>query len=232
MSCPKTQHLLTEYFADDLSALTREEIDRHLGNCAHCRSELDLLLATRAQITGWRDERVPHWDRGVELFRREHKLLADSRRGGWIWQWLPTAASFAMLALVALNVTVSSNTNGFSIAFGGSANQVDGSQLEQRLAAFAADQLQQQDLELQAFLTRMDERQDNNNLRLLQTVLDQSSQINAENFERMYTYFDQQREQDLQIVQSGYQQLVDSDYQTLQNVQQLANFVRFQGDIR
>ncbi|MEX2130567.1 MAG: zf-HC2 domain-containing protein [Pseudohongiellaceae bacterium] len=232
MSCPKTQHLLTEYFSDDLTVLTRDEIDRHLVNCENCRAELDMLLATREQLSGWRDERVPHWDRGVGLFRREHKLPVESRRSNRVWQWLPTAASFAMLALVALNVTVHSNSTGFSIAFGSSAIQLDELQLEQRLATFESAYLQQQEQALQAFLTRMDERQDSNNLRLLQAVLDQSNQLNGENFERMYTYFEQQREQDLQTLQSGYQQLVDSDYQTLQNVQQLANFVRFQGDIR
>ena len=71
MSCPKTQHLLTEYFSDDVSNLMREEIDRHLSTCSSCRSELDLLLSVRQQLAGWREERVPHWNRGMDLFDLE-----------------------------------------------------------------------------------------------------------------------------------------------------------------
>lgn len=229
MSCPKTQHLMTEYFADDLSAVMREEIDRHLAGCATCRGELEVLLATRRELAGWRDERVPHWDRGLAQFRRDHVAVA---RGGSLWQWLPTSLSFAMLALVVFNVSISSGESGLSIRFGGGPDSPGVAVIEQRLADFEADQTRRQNQEMQAFLARMDERQDSNNLRLMQAVMDQAGQITSENFEQMYTYFDQQRQQDLQAMQASYEQLVSSDYQTIQNVQQLANFVRFQGDIR
>ena len=43
MSCPKTEHLLQEYFADDLAPLIKEEIENHLNFCDHCR---DCLLYT------------------------------------------------------------------------------------------------------------------------------------------------------------------------------------------
>ncbi len=50
MSCPKTEHLLQEYFADDLAPLTREEMDNHLRFCDHCSAELEaLMLATLCQ---------------------------------------------------------------------------------------------------------------------------------------------------------------------------------------
>lgn len=232
MSCPKTEHLMTEYFADELPLRTREEINRHVQGCEDCRRELDLLLAARDQIGGWYEQRVPHWDRGITQFRRDHGVQVSGGRLGRWWQWLPTAVSFAMLALVAFNLTITSTANGFSVSFGGAAVSQDSIALEQRLAAFAGEQDQRQQAELQAFLARMDERQDSNNLRLMQAVLEQTNQLTGENFDRMYTYFEQQRQQDLQSVQAGYQQLADSDYQTLQNVQQLANLVRYQGDIR
>ena len=33
MSCPKTQHILQEYFADNLASLAKEKIDSHLLIC-------------------------------------------------------------------------------------------------------------------------------------------------------------------------------------------------------
>ena len=230
MSCPKTQHLLTEYFSDDVSVLMREEIDRHLSTCSSCRSELNLLLSVRQQLEGWREERVPHWNRGMDLFRRDHAGSGQVRH--WLWQWFPAAASCAMLVLLVFNVSISSSDEGFAISFGANQQPLDATVLEQRLAEFSASQTAQQNQELQTFLARIDERQDANNLRLMQAVMDRASQTTGENFDRMYTYFEQQRQQDLQSLLTGYQQLADSDYQTIQNVQQLANFVRFQGDIR
>ena len=48
----------------------------------------------------------------------------------------------------------------------------------------------------------------------------------------MYAYFEQQRLLDLQDMRAGYEQLVDSDYETIRSLQQLVNYVGYQGDIR
>lgn len=231
MPCPKTQHLLTEYFSDDLLPLTREGINKHLQSCQNCKEELDLLLAARDKLASWDDQRVPIWDRGLPLFRQEHRL-ARQIPAGWFWQWVPSAASLLMLALLLLNVNVNYSSQGVTVAFGGSGTVEIDALMADSLAAFENSYSQQQNRELQAFLARMDERQDSNNLRLMQTVLEQTNQLSSDTFEKIYSYFEQQRQMDLQSVQVGYQQLADSDYETIQTMQRLVNFVRFQGDVR
>lgn len=231
MPCPKTQHLLTEYFSDDLLPLTREGINKHLKSCQSCKEELELLLAARDKLASWDAQRVPIWDRGLPLFRQEHRV-AKKESAGWLWQWAPSAASLLMLILLLLNVNINYSSQGVTVAFGGSETVAMDALIADRLAAFENNHLQQQNRELQAFLARMDERQDSNNLRLMQTVLEQTNQLSSVTFEKIYSYFEQQRQMDLQSVQVGYQQLVDSDYETIQSMQRLANFVRFQGDVR
>ena len=231
MPCPKTQHLLTEYFADDLPAVTRSEIEKHLQACEECAEELKTLQDVQVSLSHWEEEKVPHWDRGTNLFRQEHGRSA--RRGrGWIWQWLPTAASFAMLCVLVFNVSLSSTENGFTVSFGGAEPGAEVSGLEQRLVQFTDSQRLEQEQTLQAFMARVDDRQDSNNLRLIQAVVEQAQQMNAENFDQMYSYFEQQRQLDMENVQVSYQQLADSDFETLRSMQQLANYVRFQGDVR
>jgi hypothetical protein len=149
-----------------------------------------------------------------------------------LWQWLPTAASLAMLTLLLFNVTVSSDDNGITVAFGNQGGTADEVLLSERLAQFAQQQQQRQEVALQLFLTRIDERQDSNNLRLMQAVLEQTQQLATDNFEQMYSYFEQQRQLDMENVQVSYQQLLDSDFETLQTMEQLASFVQFQGEIR
>ena len=235
MSCPKTQHLLTEYFSDDLPALTREEVEKHLKGCAACREELALLQATRQRLTGWQEDPVPHWDRGMTRYRADHPGSVDRGIGRW-WQWLPTAASFAMLCLLLLNTTVVSSPEGVRVSFGSSADPsatgLDPAMLEQRLAEFSLAARQQQAEDFQTLLPSFNYQQQSDNQRMIQAVLEQTRQLSAENFDRFYTYYEQQRQQDLQDLQVGYQQLADNDIETIQTVYQLADFVRFQGDIQ
>ena len=66
------------------------------------------------------EQRVPHWDRGLELFRQEHRVDRPVSRFWLSWQWLPTATSLAMLCVLLFNVSVISNDSGFSISFAGS----------------------------------------------------------------------------------------------------------------
>ncbi len=89
-----------------------------------------------------------------------------------------------------------------------------------------------QQLEMNQAIERMEDRQDGNNLRMMQAMLEQNQQATAENLEQIYAYFEQQRILDLQDMRVGYQQLVDSDYETIRSLQQLASFVSFQDDVR
>lgn len=224
MSCPKTQHLLQEYFADDLAPLARDEMESHLTGCEYCNAELERLLLAQSSLRRWQDQRVPHWDRGLELFKREHRAAGHNTGFRLRWQWLPTAASFAMLCVMLLNVSVVSDEQGFSIAFGGGSSQ----QIEARLAAFE----DQQQSGMRDLVARVEDRQDSNNVQLLQAVMDQTQQTTAENLDRIYAFFEQQRLQDLQDMRVGYQELVDSDYETIRSLQQLAQFVSYQGELR
>ena len=225
MSCPKTVHLLQEYFSDSLSVQAGAEFDKHLAQCGECRAELDTLLLTRQELLSWQDQRVPYWDRGLELFKREHAVTPKAT--GWFarWQWAPTAASFAMLCLLLLNTSVSVSDSGFEIAFGGSSERAE---VEQSLATFEAQQL----AEMETLIRRFEARQDSNNVQLLQAVMEQTQQSTAESLERIYAYFEEQRLRDLQDMQLGYQQLADSDYATLRSLQELAQFVSYRESAR
>lgn len=226
MSCPKTHYLLQEYFSEDLSEIARSELDRHLADCAHCNAELESVLFAQQDLQQWQEQRVPHWDRGLELFRQEHRLDRPASRFWLSWQWLPTAASLAMLCVLLFNVNVISTDSGFSVSFAGPATS--DTNLDARLAEFE----QAQRLEMQQFVTRVESRQDSNNVQLLQAVMEQTQQSTADSFDQMYAYFEQQRLLDLQDMRVGYEQLVDSDYETIRSLQQLVNYVGYQSDIR
>lgn len=226
MSCPKTQHLMQEYFSEDLSILARNELERHLTDCEHCNAELESVLLAQRDLKQWSEQKVPHWDRGLELFRQEHRIERPMSRFWMSWQWAPTAASLAMFCVLIFNVSVQSNESGFSVSFGSPASSSAG--LDAQLAEFE----QAQRAQMEALVARVESRQDSNNVQLLQAVLEQTQQSTAESFDQMYAYFEQQRLLDLQDMRTGYEQLVDNDSQTIRSLQQLVNYVGYQGDIR
>tara|TARA_B110000858_G_scaffold123333_1_gene140626 strand:- start:14196 stop:14876 length:681 start_codon:yes stop_codon:yes gene_type:complete len=226
MSCPKTHYLLQEYFSEDLSAVARNELDRHLTDCVHCNAELESVLLAQQDLQQWREQRVPHWDRGLELFRQEHRVDRPVSRFWLSWQWLPTAASLAMLCVLLFNVSVVNDDSGFSISFAGTAAS------DTNLTAQLAEFEQAQRLEMQQLVMRVESRQDSNNVQLLQAVMEQTQQSTADSFDQMYAYFEQQRLLDLQDMRVGYEQLVDSDYETIRSLQQLVTYVGYQSDVR
>jgi hypothetical protein len=230
MPCPKTPHLAIEYFDDKLSQIAREELDRHLLSCTECAAEVEGLKGLEQKLGTWKDEQVPHWDRGKGLYQQEHGKAVI--RPQWLWHWLPTAASLAMFVVMLFGMNISTNSDGFVVAFGAANQGLGSEQITQLFAEYSNDQQARQDQALQTFLARMDERQDSNNSLLLQAVSDLTRQLTAENFDRIYTYFEQQRLLDLENVQVSYQHLADSDFETFQSMQQLANFVRFPADSR
>ena len=222
MSCPKTQLLLKEYFSDELSLIAKNEIEAHVSSCEFCNAEFSELLETRKTLEGWQHQRVPHWDRGEELFRREN---GNTNRVFSFWdklQWLPTGASAVMLILFLLNTELSSSQDGYNISFG--SPDVSVVYLEKELAAFEESQR----ANLEQAIQQIEAREDSNNVELLRAALYQNQQDTAANLERIYALFDQQRVRDLEDMRAGYQQLMDSDYETLRSLRQLAQIVSYQ----
>ncbi|MBE65916.1 MAG: hypothetical protein CMQ30_04515 [Gammaproteobacteria bacterium] len=224
MSCPRTQHLLKEYFSDELSMITKEKIEAHVAACEYCRAELSDILGAKKVLEGWQQQKVPHWDRGSELFRREYGKT-DQHLTFWEkirWQLMPTTASLLMLLLFLFNIQLSSDQDGFTVSFGPSA--VSTFYLENELQIL--DEMQA--AELEGAIRELEVRQDSQNMELLQAVIYQNQQDTLTSLERIYNLFEEQRLRDLEDMRIGYQQLMDSDYETLRSLRQLAQFVSYQ----
>mgnify|MGYP001431770571 CR=1 FL=1 len=224
MSCLRTPHLLKEYFSDELSTVAREKIEAHVSACEYCRAELTDVLEAKEILEGWQQQKAPHWDRGSELFRREHQTV-DQHLTFWDrmrWQLIPTSASFLMLLLVLFNLQLSSDQTGFTISFGSPA--VSSSYLKHELQIF--DEIQRSELE--NAIRQLEVRQDSQNMELIRSVMYKNQQDMLSGLEGIYALFEDQRLRDLEDMRIGYQQLMDSDYETLRSLRQLAQYVSYQ----
>ena len=133
MPCPRTEHLLREYFSDCLDPVMRAEIEHHVAGCPDCAKELRQLRGATASLRQWREVPAPSWDRHLALFRREHGA-EGAKSVGWrlAWQWFPAAACALMLGLLSLNTSVTYRGGALEISFGAPAM----AEVEQRLTEF------------------------------------------------------------------------------------------------
>ncbi|MES3007482.1 MAG: zf-HC2 domain-containing protein [Pseudomonadota bacterium] len=234
MTCKQTTALVVEYLESDLSAAQRSILEHHLRDCVHCRQELASVQQTQASLRSWQEEPVPQWNRIPASLQPTEKRHRSPTLFGW--QWVPLAASFLLALAVLLNVQISTTPDGIVVAFGGAAGVSEAGVSEvdvtEQLARFEEQQQQLQEEQLQAFTVRMEERQDAANARLMETMVSQFGETTSRSLEQVIAYVEEQRERDLQVLQSSYQQLADSDYETIRSVQQLATYVQYQAGSR
>jgi len=215
MPCPKTDAYIYQYFTGDSATRVKLLKEPHFSQCSYCSEQLSEMLAIESNLSEWEDVNVPPWN------SKDIQNNGKSRFPNFWVQWIPTAACLAMLCAVVLNLQITDFGDQVNISFGKTNVEVESLIREVRLV---------QELQLAEFnaaLTEVEVIRTQNNSRLLQSVLEQTQLNSAQNFDRVLRLFDAQRMQDLQDMRQGYQQLVDSDYQTLRSLQQLASFVSF-----
>ena len=224
MSCHETQQRLAEIFGGELSGVALAQCRDHIESCADCSKEFAALQETNDALAVWQDEPIPQWAAarlgGLRDLAAKPSPEPDpkpTRTWPNLWQWLPTAASFAMLVILLVDLRVVVNDTGFTIAFG-----APQAALESAVDSDAIDSL----------LARFEQRQDQNNLALMQAVLTQTREANAASFTQLLTYFEEQRLRDMDELRVSYEQLVSTDYETVRSLQQLANFVSYGETVR
>ncbi len=226
MLCDQTAMIVADYFDKSLSAAARAGIDRHLEQCPDCKQEVLAMQTVVTNTLQWQEQTVPEWNRasvalplasGSDIAGYGKRSDRTGRRfssGRWSgvsvwWQWGPLAASLLMAIAVIFDLQISSNDNGFNVAFGQSNSVLS--------SAAIAEQWQ-----------ILEQQQRAETLAMMQVVLQEFGDSNAENLSRIVAYFEQQRQLDMQLMQAGYQQLIDSDYETIRSVRQLASYVQYQ----
>lgn len=229
MQCPESVRYLSAYVLDELALSERDAFENHLADCAQCSAELASFDSVKSVLNSWDDEALPasaapHRERIRHLAEPLPKQDKASRWPllNW-WQWAPSAVSFAVLVLVFMDARFLIDEAGFSVSFGGLKNDASVFQM--------VDQMVDRE-ELQQVIARLEQRQDQNTIALMQAVLNQARESSEANFQQLFAFFEQQRLNDLEQVRASYEQLAESDFETLRSLQQLASYVSFNEIVR
>ena len=230
MQCPETARCLPAYVVDELVPSERETFEAHLLGCGECSAELASFAGVKNALHAWSDAPLPA---SAAAHRERVRALAEpvSARGAvkesrWLtlnwWQWAPSAISFALLAILLVDARFLATDDGFSLSFGGQENANKTAGAEEMISR----------VEVQQLIARLEQRQDQNTIALMQAVFSQARESNEANFQQLFGFFEQQRLNDLEQVRASYDQLANSDFETLRSLQQLASYVSFNESVR
>ena len=230
MQCPESARCLLAFIINELGSSERKAFENHLLSCDECSAELAGYKSLGATLHSWGDEALPAsgatYREQVRALAKPEAARAKVEESRWPtlswWQWAPAAISFVLLALLLIDTRLIIAEGGFSVAFGGQQN------FEQSMKTTETISRE----EVQQIVARLEQRQDQNNIALMQAVLSQTRESSEASFQQLFAFFEQQRLNDLEQVRASYDQLASSDFETLRSLQQLASYVSFNESIR
>jgi len=211
MSCPNTPELIADH-CDPLAtaeALKRHEL--HLGACRFCQQELIVMRGISTELLHWQPLSVPDWDRTGMIRNTTARKSLSSRPLKWsiVQRWLPLTASLILGLAVIAQTNLSVGPQGWSLSFGTQSQSLTAAQLDEVLTAFA----QSQQLQTRQWV---------------ESALQTHAESTADSLYQWMTYMEQQRAADVLRVESGFEQLLNRDFQTVDSVRQLASYVMYQ----
>ncbi|ALO45866.1 anti-sigma factor family protein [Pseudohongiella spirulinae] len=215
MNCQHTPILVADYLGGQLAPERRLEIEAHLAACEICRCEVESLRPTLELLENYVPGETPEWDRKASAVPIVNDPGVGRRVTNWL-HWASLAASCVLATALVLQLNVQRDSDGWALSIGGQGSEaapgeafVTDQQLRDYLAVFAEEQRQETQQDLQQALTRFSETSSDSMMQLVQ-------------------YLERQRELDIQRMEAGFQQMLDSNFQTVNSVQQLASYVQYQ----
>lgn len=217
MSCSRIDLTVADHFDDSLTAAQRQEHQQHLASCDVCRQELAQLQHIPARLRNWQDVAVPEWDSRSVLTAAKPRRVLPRTGAGWrkLANWAPLAASMVLAMAVLAQTRLQVSEQGWSLSFGA---EMPVSSAQAELDMERIDALLAAHAEAQQTATRQ----------WVEAALLTHGQATADNLYQWMSWMEQQRQQDVQRMEAGFQQLLDRDFQTVDSVRQLATYVMYQ----
>lgn len=211
MSCPHTPEIIADHCDADVPAEVLQRHRVHLDTCWDCRQKLSSLRGVPGELLRWQSIPLPDWDRSgmVKSTSRRKTLASRSYQWPTIGQWLPLVASLLLAVAVMTQTTLSIGPQGWSVSFGVQSAVLSAEQLDEYLTAHAN--------------TSQTETRE-----WVEAALQTHGQTTADSIYQWMTYIEQQRAQDVQRMDAGFEQLMNRDFQTVDSVRQLASYVLYQ----
>lgn len=208
-SCEQCKEQLIDFVSNLLPPLDKQLVDRHLQHCDECNAAMADIWNLQSKASGWRDERVPHWNRRQFFFEPSPWPMR--------MQWAASFASVLVLILVLMEGRIST-VGGLTIDFAGNDSRyVSQPELMQQLAR--SQNLQRS--EFDSSVQRLTSAQITTNQLLLRTVLDVSRQERRQDLGTMLVLWERSQDQRSISTDESLRFLIASQIQDRREIEDL-----------
>jgi len=204
-----SDHLL-DYIDDKLAPSVRKQVEQAMHQCSSCEQAYLQAVALEQAAHEWKNQPVPEWH------RTEYAVRPRQQSSGWL-NWTALATSTLAILMVLFQVQISSNDNGFQIAFGGQSSDAVNSIVEQKLREYK----KQQSVMLDArFVAEADKQRTANKL-MVADVLEKTRDERREDLNFLITGIQTQRYEDQSKVEKRLAYLAENQIENNQYINQL-----------
>lgn len=200
MTCDRLKSQLMDYLYDEMDDTTREDVEKHLAECAECRQEVEALKGTSEKLQSWEVDPSP-----VRLTFVNEKVTLGHRIREWLGAPWGRRVVFGVAAVLVL----------FSLAnFELSLSE---GQFQMKMSLLPRTSVEQSNPVSAAELADFKNEQ----LLLMQQLINASQEKQRQEWTRTFIDFaqevEQQRRNDLKLVGNSFERL---QFQTDRRIQQ------------
>jgi len=220
--------MFCEQAREEIAKRRRESFDpedvplfeEHLAGCGECNALYRATIQLERVALDWQDEPVPPWQRAPLPF-------SSRPRSSFFLTWAPLAACLAMAMFVAMRVEIHRQPGGFVVAFG----QVDPVKAEAGLTHDEVTQMLAHNrrattAEFSRVLDRFRLDSEANIKAVLARYSDAEQQVRSQQFKVFAAQMQNQRRDDLDLIQAHFRRFVDRQNMNASNLENLASYVQ------
>lgn len=217
-SCEQCKEQLFDFINSALPSLEKQRVDQHLQHCGECNADLTELWNLQSKVSGWRDERVPRWNRKQFFFEPSPWPMR--------FQWAASFASVLVLILVLTQARIST-VGGLTLDFAGDDSRyISRPELMQQLAR--SQNLQRS--EFDSNVQKLTSAQITTNQLLLRTVLNVTRQERRDDLGTMLVLWERSQDQRSTSTEESLRYLIASQIQDRREIEDLNNALQVNND--
>jgi len=204
--------LLPDYLDGNLNPRQQKLMEQELDASPKLLDELENIRVLHSASQNWQEEPTPEWHRTAFLARNRQPVKQN-----WM-NWMSLATSVAAICLVLFRVEIVTSSEGVHIGFGQPTNQVA---FKQQADQYLNHWQQQQNTKVSRQLLEFENQQLRRDQTVMATVLELNKEQRRKDLNQLTAYFVNQRNNDLSLAQTQYQELYDFQDQDREDIQRI-----------
>lgn len=221
MQCEQVRDLIIQ----DTPPPSNPALKDHLNTCTDCADLYETYRQMQTRFQGWQNEPVPAWD-------RVHLPVRMQKQSSFLATWGPLAVAAMLVMAVVLRVEVVKDKEGYRFQFGSPPQKKEEPVDTKAIQAYVDQAVERSQTQVLAGMETMLEtyknQQDKAFTQVAGEIMKKVEDGRQGDMQFLLSQWDEQRAQDLEVMDRQIRMLMTRQKRTNSNLYQLADYVQRQ----